>query len=57
MYNYLQVYIPKETETLRKLGRNAVIGFSASVVSGIVYDYTIYLPNQSLLATLPLHIA
>jgi hypothetical protein len=57
VYNYLQVYIPKETETLRKLGRNAVIGFSASVVSGIVYDYTIYLPNQSLLATLPLHIA
>jgi hypothetical protein len=34
VYNYLQVYIPKETETLRKLGRNAVIGFSASVVSG-----------------------
>ncbi|KAG5192318.1 mitochondrial carrier domain-containing protein [Tribonema minus] len=32
-YNYLQERIPKETATLRKLARNAVIGFASSLVS------------------------
>eukprot|EP01135_Chromosphaera_perkinsii_P011744 Nk52_evm22s2485 gene=Nk52_evmTU22s2485 len=32
-YNFLNEKIPKETETVRKLARNAVIGFCASVVS------------------------
>lgn len=33
VYNYLQEYIPKQTDTLKKLARNAGIGFTASVVS------------------------
>ncbi|CAM9219451.1 unnamed protein product [Phaeothamnion confervicola] len=32
-YNYLQANIPKQTETLPKLARNAAIGFCASFVS------------------------
>lgn len=32
-FNFLDSYIPKPDETLKKLGRNAVIGFTSSVVS------------------------
>jgi len=32
-YNYLDHHLPKSTETLYKLGRSAVMGFTASVVS------------------------
>ncbi|KAI8620773.1 mitochondrial carrier [Chytriomyces sp. MP71] len=35
-YNTLQEYIPKQTTTGKKLARNAVIGFSASIVSDTI---------------------
>ncbi|KAJ3296426.1 hypothetical protein HDU79_006660 [Rhizoclosmatium sp. JEL0117] len=35
-YNMLQEYIPKQTTTGKKLARNAVIGFSASIVSDCI---------------------
>lgn len=35
-YNYLDQILPKKDETLQKLGRSAVIGFSASAVSDTV---------------------
>ncbi|KAJ3085656.1 hypothetical protein HK100_008966, partial [Physocladia obscura] len=35
-YNLLQEYIPRQTTTARKLGRNAVIGFTSSIVSDTI---------------------
>ena len=32
-YNYLQEVFPKQDTTIKKLGRNAIIGFCSSVVS------------------------
>lgn len=32
-YNYLQEAFPKQDTTIKKLGRNAIIGFCSSVVS------------------------
>lgn len=33
MYNYLSATLPKYDDTLRKLGRSALIGFCASAIS------------------------
>lgn len=33
MFNTLQEVVPKQTETLKKLARNAAIGFTATVIS------------------------
>jgi hypothetical protein len=36
VYNYLNAVLPKYDETIKKLGRNALIGFCASVTSDTI---------------------